>query len=90
MSNLAFKGPRTGLYRKNCHHKSILADVGSILGGSGVHLGDDLGVFWGYSRACFRAEKATYINFQNIDFVAIGGACAVFYEEFAHLVPVHK
>ena len=26
----------------------------------------------------FSLEKATYINFQKIDFVAIGGACAVF------------
>ena len=32
----------------------------------------------------------TYINFQKIDFVAIGGSCAVFYDEFAHLVPVPK
>ena len=71
----------------------FLAVFGSILGGSG----DDLGMIWacsgrvlGGSRACFRAEKATYINFQKIDFVAIGGACAVFYDEFAHLVPVPK
>ena len=44
----------------------------------------------GGSRACFSLEKGTYINFQKIDFVAIGGACAVFYDEFAHLVPVQK
>ena len=71
----------------------FLAVFGSILGGSG----DDLGVIWacsgrvlGGSRACLGLEKATYINFQKIDFVAIGGACAVFYDEFAHLVPVQK
>ena len=57
----------------------------------------DFGGFWGSSgrvlggsRACFRAEKATYINFQEIDFVAIGGACAFFYDEFVHLVLVPK
>ena len=44
----------------------------------------------GGSRACFSLEKATYINFQKIDFVAVGGACAVFYDDFAHLVPVPK
>ena len=67
----------------------FLAVFGSILGDSR----DDLGMIWacsGGSPACFRAEKVTYINFQKIDFVAIGGACAVFYDEFAHLVPVHK
>ena len=65
------------------------AVFGSILGGSGDHLG----MIWacsGGSPACFRAEKVTYINFQKIDFVAIGGPCAVFYEEFGYLVPVPK
>ena len=44
----------------------------------------------GGSQACFSLEKWTYINFQKIDFVAIGGSCAIFYDEFAHLVPVQK
>ena len=44
----------------------------------------------GVSRACFSLEKAAYTNFQKIDFLAIGGACAVFYDEVAHLVPVSK
>ena len=69
----------------------FLAVLGSILGDSG----DDLGMIWACSggvgsQACFCLEKRTYINFQNIDFVAIGGSCAVFYDEFAHLVPVPK
>ena len=67
----------------------FLAVFGSILGASGDHLG----MIWacsGGSRACFRAEKVTYLNFQKIDFVAIGGACAVFYDEFAHLVRIQK
>ena len=67
----------------------FVADFRSILG----HSGDHLGMIWAYSggsQACFSLEKVTYINFQKIDFVAIGGACAVFYDEFAHLVPVQK
>ena len=67
----------------------FLVVFGSILGASG----DDLGMIWacsGGSRACLGLEKVTYINFQKIDFVAIGGPCAVFYDEFAHLVPVPK
>ena len=44
----------------------------------------------GGSRACLGLEKGTYINYQKIDFVAIGGSCAVFYDEFAHLVPVEN
>ena len=70
----------------------FLAVFGSILGDSGDHLG----MFWarsGGSRACCSSEKATYINFK-IDFLRIGGECAVFffvfYDEFALLVPVQK
>ena len=61
-------------------------DFGGFWGSSG----DDLGVFWGVPGHVFAGKKATYINFHKIDFVAIGGACAVFYDEFAHLVPVPK
>ena len=71
----------------------FLAVFGSILGDSG----DDLGMIWGRSGrvlggswACLSLEKATYINFQKIDFVTIGGPCAVFYDEFGYLVPVPK
>ena len=64
----------------------FLAVFGSILGGSG----DDLGVFWGFPGPVLARTKVTYINFQKIDFVAIGGSCAAFYDEFAHLVPVEK
>ena len=72
----------------------FLAVFGSIWGVSGDHVG----MIWACSghvlegsQACFSLEKATYIHFQKIDFVAIGGACAVFYDEFAHhLVPVPK
>ena len=57
----------------------FLADLGSILEGSGDHLG----MIWacsggvpGWSRACFSLEKATYINFQKIDFGDRWGACS--------------
>ena len=66
-----------------------LAAFGSILGDSGDHLE----MIWACSGGVpglFSLEKATYINFQKIDFSRIGGACAVFYDEFAHLVPVQK
>ena len=31
-----------------------------------------------------------YTDLQKIDVLNIGGACGVFYDEFAHLVPVQK
>ena len=41
----------------------------SMFGRSWVDVGSILGVFWGFvSVACFCSEKATYINFQKIDF----------------------
>ena len=40
----------------------------------------------GWAGGVTRSAK----NFQEIDFLAIGGACAIFYDEFAHLVPVQK
>ena len=68
----------------------FLAVFRSILGDSGDHLGMIWACSGGGSLACCSSEKATYINFPKIDFLAIGGACAFFYDEFAHLVPVQK
>ena len=47
-------------------------------------------MFWGGPGLVLEQKKWTYINFQKIDIVAIGGSCAVFYDEFAHLVLVEK
>ena len=67
----------------------FLAVFGSILGGSG----DDLGMIWACSGGfpgMFRLGKSDLYKFSKIDFVAIGGPCAVFYDEFGYLVPVPK
>ena len=67
----------------------FLAVLGSILGDSE----DDLGMIWacsGCSWACFSLEKVTYINFQKIDFLRIGGSCAEKNRKVRCLVPVQK
>ena len=67
----------------------FLDDFGSILGDSGDHLG----MIWassGGSQACLGLEKETYINFQKIDFLVIGGACAEKNRKVRCLVPVQK
>ena len=61
----------------------------AVFGGFWGSSGDDLGVFWGGPGPVL-AWKRRFIYFQKIDFLAIGGVCAVFYDEFAHLVPVQK
>ena len=67
----------------------FFADFGSILGDSGDHLGM-IRACSGGSLAFFSLEKATYINFQNLDVFLIGGACAEKNRKVRCLVPVKK
>ena len=56
-SNLAFKGPRTDLYRKSYQHTSILGRFWADFGGFWGSFGDDLGVFWGVPGPVLARKK---------------------------------